>query len=202
MAENLVHIEKEKRKTQFKLIVVGDPMIGKTSLIQRYVKAQIPNNYLPTVGSSICKQPVKLNYNGTLLDISLMIWDIAGQEKFNLLHKAYFEGAKGAIIGFDLTNAESFANVRKWRESLAKNNLANIPVVLVGNKSDVAEKICIGQEQVEAMQKELNIPDYYWTSAKNGANVNEMFYCMAYRIYAKLEPTFRNMKDAEPVNGQ
>jgi len=166
-----VHVTGENGEIVMKVIVIGDGGVGKTSLLRKYVKKQFEYKYLPTVGVNISKQPMKyLNK-----DINLMFWDIAGQPQFHLLHKVYYNGANAAILMFDLTNSPSFFNIKNWYNELIKYNLKEIPMILVGNKSDLTKDRKIIEPMVGNMMEQLGIEIYYETSALNGQNVNEVF---------------------------
>ncbi len=175
--------EREEDELIFKVIVVGDPAIGKTSLIKKYVKHQFEGEYLPTVGVSISKEPVSLEVGGKKLKINLMLWDLAGQPQFHLLHKVYFNGADGIILGFDLTRTHTYENVKNWHGELVKNGLTAKPMILVGNKSDLGEDRKVSIVHIEHRKEQLAIPDYIETSALTGHNVDELFSTIAGRIY-------------------
>ena len=185
MSEPSVHIRSKQDKPIYKVITIGNPAVGKTSLIKKYVKHQIDNEYLPTVGASISKQPTVVNDNGAQVPIGLLIWDIAGQEQFHLLHKVYYKGSKGVVIVFDLTNPDSLASVKKWHDEIVANELGTIPCIMVGNKSDLSANIKITPDQIEQMKADTGIADYYETSALNGKNVVEFFTRLSERIHLK-----------------
>jgi small GTP-binding protein len=169
----------KSRKDIYKVVVIGDGFVGKTSLIKKYVKHKIETDYLPTVGSSISKQPVSLKIGDDIKKLSLLIWDIAGQRKFHLLHKVYFKGAHGIILVFDLTKRESFENIKKWYASITSYGLSECPMILVGNKCDLKEQYAVETSEIDMTKMMLNISEYFETSALDGINVKEMFQTMA-----------------------
>lgn len=177
--------EREEGEITYKIIVVGDPAIGKTSLIRKYVKYQFEKDYIPTVGVSISKQPIELEFGGKKLKINLMLWDLAGQPQFFLLHKVYFNGANGVLLGFDLTRTHTYSNTKEWHKELVKNGLASLPMVFCGNKSDLTEDRKVSQAHIDYMREQLSIPDYVETSALTGQNVNKLFETIARRILEK-----------------
>lgn len=177
--------EREPGDIIYKVIVIGDPAIGKTSLIRKFVKNQFEKDYLPTVGVSISKESIEMEIEGKKVIINLLLWDLAGQPQFYLLHKVYYNGANGVILGFDLTRTHTYSNLKNWHKELVKDGLIDLPMVLVGNKSDLKEERKVGMAHINHMQESLNIPDYVETSALTGQNVGTMFKTIAKRIYER-----------------
>lgn len=184
-AESNVHIRGKSDKPVYKIITIGEPSVGKTSLIKKFVKNQIDDEYLPTVGASISKQPAYIMDSEKKVPISMLLWDIAGQEQFNLLHKVYYKGSKGVVIVFDLTSPATLASVKKWKQDTATNEISDVPIVLVGNKSDLAGQVKVTPPQIQEMMAATGIKDYFETSAMTGKNVHEFFNKLAERIYFK-----------------
>ena len=186
MNEDLYIQERAEDEITYKLIVIGDPAIGKTSLIKKYVTHQYEKDYIPTVGVSISKQPVSLKApDGKKIKINLLLWDLAGQPVFHLLHKVYFNGANGVLLGFDLTRMHTYSNAKVWHKELVKNGLASVPTVFFGNKADLHEERKISPVHIQHMQEQLAIPDYIETSALSGKNVENLFNTIAHRIYER-----------------
>ncbi len=181
--EKLYVQKREKGEIIYKVIIVGDPAIGKTSLIRKFVEDQFEFDYIPTVGVSISKQPVKLNIGGKDFNINLMLWDLAGQPQFFLLHKVYFKGANGVLLGFDLTRTHTYSNMKNWHKELVKNGLTSLPTVMVGNKVDLKDQRAVSKAHVEHMKEQLSIRDYIETSALTGENVDKLFRTIARRIF-------------------
>lgn len=177
--------EREPGDIIYKVIVIGDPAIGKTSLIRKFVKNQFEKDYLPTVGVSISKESIEMEIEGKKVIINLLLWDLAGQPQFYLLHKVYYNGANGVILGFDLTRTHTYSNLKNWHKELVKDGLIDLPMVLVGNKSDLKEERKVGMAHINHMQESLNIPDYVETSAMTGQNVGTLFKTIAKRIYER-----------------
>ncbi|MHA1777728.1 MAG: hypothetical protein DRO88_08830 [Promethearchaeia archaeon] len=186
-SEDIFVQEREEGEIIYKIIVVGDPAIGKTSLIRKYVKYQFEKDYIPTVGVSISKQPINLEIEGKEVKINLMLWDLAGQPQFFLLHKVYFNGANGVLLGFDLTRTHTYSNTKEWHKELVKNGLTSLPMVYFGNKSDLKEERKVATPHIQYMQEQLGIPDYVETSALTGENVDNLFETIARRIYEKKQ---------------
>ncbi len=167
----------------YKVIVVGDPSIGKTSLIRKFVQDQFEVDYIPTVGVNISKQPIEIMVGNKKIKINLMIWDLAGQGQFYMLHKVYYNGANGIILAFDLTRTYTFTNVKNWHAELMKFGLSSKPMMLVGNKADLKKEIKVSDAHIEHMKQQLGIAEYVETSALDGKNVQNMFETIARLIY-------------------
>ena len=122
-------------KAEFKLVVIGDGGVGKTTFVKRHLTGEFQKPYIPTRGAE-CNI---IDFFTTHGKIRFHIWDTAGQEKFGNLRECYYIGAHCAIIMFDLTSRQTYKNVPKWHKDLVKI-CENIPIVLVGNKADVKER--------------------------------------------------------------
>jgi len=185
--DTLINIRnlKDKKAIPAKIIIIGDPAVGKTSLIKRYVKTQIDSEYLPTVGAHISKQPVKLLIGNEIVNVALLLWDIAGQDHFKILHKVYYNGAKGVILVYDLTKPNTLANIANWHnEAIEHLGKRKVPMILVGNKSDLKSEIKVTKEEITKMKETIQISDSFETSALNGDNVTELFYTIGERVYS------------------
>jgi len=165
----------------FKVIVLGDPAVGKTSLLKQYVTKQFVENYLPTVGVNIVKEQFELDEKNAT--VNLMFWDVAGQPQFYMLHKPYFNGADGMILVFDLTRSSTFSNINNWVDTAAKYGLSKIPRILIGNKIDLKDKRKIILPMAEHLSEKLNAP-YFETSALTGKNVKRVFLKIAELVYS------------------
>jgi small GTP-binding protein len=155
-----------------KVCLLGDPAVGKTSLVQRYVYDKFDEKYLSTIGT---KPSVKvLEHKGT--EVTLTIWDIAGQETFQNVHSSYFKGAAGAVMVCDIMRPETVKNLTHWSHRFHEA-VPDSPIVLVSNKWDLIEE---GSEMI-GIEKEITsfaqMEDcvYIRSSAKDGTNVDEMF---------------------------
>jgi small GTP-binding protein len=159
----------------YKIIVIGDPAVGKTSLLTNFCGDKFQYEYVPTVGVNITKQKVTVkNDMGKDTNITLMIWDVAGQPQFYMLHRPYFNGADGMILVYDVTRSSSFSNVNNWYSTAVKYGLSGVPRVLIGNKIDLKDEKKIILPMAEHLSQKLNAP-FFETSAMTGENVAEMF---------------------------
>ncbi len=166
----------------FKVIVIGDPSVGKTSLLLKFSSKKFKEQYIPTVGVNITKEQVTLEENGQKVLINLMLWDVAGQPQFYMLHKPYFNGADGMMLVFDITRSSTFSNVNNWYSTAVKHGLSGIPRVLIGNKLDLKEERKIIRPMAVHLSEKLNAP-YFETSALNGENVETIFSKIAELCY-------------------
>lgn len=165
----------ERSEMIYKVIVIGDPAVGKTSLLTNFCGDKYNSEYIPTVGVNITKQKVTVkNDMGKDTDIFLMIWDVAGQPQFYMLHRPYFNGADGMILVYDVTRSSSFSNVNNWYSTAVKYGLSGVPRVLIGNKIDLKDEKKIIIPMAEHLSQKLNAP-FFETSALTGENVAEMF---------------------------
>ncbi len=155
------------KKYALKIIVVGDPAVGKTSLIRRHATDTFEENYAPTIGTDFVLKVVNLKE----MEITCTIWDIGGHESFMNIRNVYYEGADGAIIIYDVTREDTFKNVRKWYADYTKI-VGIIPTAIIGNKIDLERKV--KTEVAKKLALELHAI-FYETSAKTGENVNKAF---------------------------
>ena len=158
-----------------KITLAGDGLVGKTSLIRRYVLDHFDDKYTVTIGTKVTKKNIKMNRNGEDTDITFMIWDIMGQMGFSeLLKKKHFEGAAGAIGVADITRKETLDDLTYWTDSLYET-VGKIPVIILANKCDV------GKQQIKFTEREIADfakkykATYGFTSAKTGVNVGPAF---------------------------
>ena len=171
-----------KKDYAFKTIVIGDPGVGKTTMVFRSTGQAFRKSYLPTIGTNIEEKFIRLHDT----EFVMVLWDVAGQVKFDKLRTKFYKGAKCVIIVFDLTKSESFENVKKWYSDV-KSNISysnELEVILCGNKSDLKEEIQISEEKVLNLASELNV-DYLETSARNMTNIEKIFVTMINNIISK-----------------
>ncbi|XP_021962421.1 ras-related protein Rab-7L1 [Folsomia candida] len=157
----------------FKVIIIGDPTVGKTSFVQRYVQDSFKRDYKGTVGVDFALKIIKWSENQT---VKLQLWDIAGQERFAWMTRVYFKDANGCVIMFDLNNKNSFLNTLKWKKDVeSKCTLPDgspIPCMLLANKCDAPARE-VEQMEIEDFYKENNFIGWTETSAKSGIMVHD-----------------------------
>ena len=157
---------------KLKLLLLGESSIGKTCVMERYYNNSFKDNYIVTIGSDIRLKRLEINK----CDIDVTIIDTAGQERFRSLAKMEIKGADGILVGFDLTNKNTFEQVTYWIEQIEANKNKDFPVsiVLFGNKYDKKEQMVVNDDDIELLKKKYNFK-YFATSAKDGTNVQEAF---------------------------
>ncbi|NVM31092.1 MAG: GTP-binding protein [Candidatus Helarchaeota archaeon] len=184
----------ELTRYRYKLIVCGDPSVGKTSTILRFTDNAFKRTYIPTIGVNLSEK--FLEYEDA--SIKFVIWDIAGQSKFEKMRSYFYKGADGLLLVFDLTAPESFKNIPHWYEDIKDYLKTNLRGLILGNKNDLIDQREVQKDQIEKLTKKLRL-DYYETSALTGENVNESFTKMAELLYKKAKPPVVKKKKAPGV---
>ena len=161
----------------FKLLLIGDSGVGKSCLLLRFADHTYTDSYISTIGVDFKIRTIDLDGK----TIKLQIWDTAGQERFRTITSSYYRGANGIIVVYDVTDMESFNNVRQWLNEIDKYACEGVSKLLVGNKSDLVSKKVVEQEMAKDFADKLSIP-FLETSAKSAENVEEAFLTMASEI--------------------
>jgi len=165
----------------FKLLLIGDSGVGKSCLLLRFADDTYTESYISTIGVDFKIRTVELDGK----TIKLQIWDTAGQERFRTITSSYYRGAHGIIIVYDITDVESFSNVRQWLFEIDRFASEQVNKLLVGNKSDLTNKRVVTTETAKEFAQTLDIP-FLETSAKNSTNVEEAFLTMAAQIKTRM----------------
>mmetsp|Transcript_7288 Transcript_7288/g.11083 ORF Transcript_7288/g.11083 Transcript_7288/m.11083 type:complete len:205 (-) Transcript_7288:82-696(-) len=173
---------------QFKLVLLGESAVGKSSLVLRFVKGQFLDYQESTIGAAFLTQTVCLNDT----TVKFEIWDTAGQERYHSLAPMYYRGAQAAIVVYDLTNAESFERAKNWVKELQRQGNPNIVIALAGNKLDLEDRRKITAAEAQAYADENGIL-FLETSAKTAVNVNELFVAIAKKL-PKTPPKLPSQK--------
>ncbi|KAJ8601037.1 hypothetical protein CTAYLR_007970 [Chrysophaeum taylorii] len=170
----------------FKLLLIGDSGVGKSCLLLRFADDTYTESYISTIGVDFKIRTIELEGK----TIKLQIWDTAGQERFRTITSSYYRGAHGIIVVFDVTDTESFNNVKQWLHEIDRYACQNVKKLLVGNKCDLASKRAVPTEQAKEFADSLGI-HYLETSAKNSTNVEKAFTTMAGQIrkWMQTQPT-------------
>ncbi|RXH94851.1 hypothetical protein DVH24_024535 [Malus domestica] len=161
----------------FKLLLIGDSGVGKSCLLLRFADDSYLDSYISTIGVDFKIRTV--DQDGKT--IKLQIWDTAGQERFRTITSSYYRGAHGIIIVYDVTDQESFNNVKQWLNEIDRYASENVNKLLVGNKADLTANKVVSYETAKAFADEIGIP-FMETSAKNATNVEQAFMAMAAEI--------------------
>ncbi|CAG5128974.1 unnamed protein product, partial [Candidula unifasciata] len=153
----------------FKVLLIGNSGVGKTSFLFRYADNSFTSTFVSTVGIDFkVKSILRKNRR-----IKLQIWDTAGQERYRTITTAYYRGAMGFVLMYDVTNEVSFGAVQDWIYQIKIHSCANVPIVIVGNKSDQANRI-VQQQEGQLLATSLGL-DFFETSAKENVNVSAVF---------------------------
>jgi len=166
----------------FKILIIGDAGVGKSSFLLRFSDNTFTESRINTLGVDFKVRT--LNINGSR--VKMQIWDTAGQERFSSITITYYRAVQGIIILYDITNRETFTNVNKWVLQINKYACDCAKIVLVGNKSDMVNDRKVTSKEAEQLAGELNF-GFLETSAKNALNVEEGFIKLAIAIKEKLE---------------
>jgi small GTP-binding protein len=157
-----------------KVSLLGDPGVGKTSLVNRYIDEIFEKDYRPTLGVNIMTKDIESKRIGK--KVRLVIWDIAGQEKYDFTRKMFFQGCKGVFLIYDITRPNSLTNIKnKWLKDLRQFSQDDMKFILIGNKNDLQDQKQITREEGEKFADSINAIDLIETSAKEGDNVNHAF---------------------------
>ena len=169
MSNNSIE-QSSKYEYLFKIILIGNSGVGKSSIMQRYMKQTFNSNYKITIGVDFLMKSLKINDQ----IVKLQVWDTAGQEKYRSMISSYYRGAHVALIVFDLTSHTSFEDLPLWNENFYKNGPEQKNTILIGNKKDLVEERQVTQEEAELFSQTNNMI-YFETSAKEGNNIDYVF---------------------------
>ena len=174
----------KKKIFDAQIITLGEGKVGKTSLIFRYIDDTFTLDYLSTIGIDSKVKKTKLK-NGE--DIKVKLFDTAGQERFKSITINYIKKANGILLVYDLTDEESFKKIETWYENLSRDSNNILPIVLIGNKSDLKEDRVVSTEEGKELAKKLKIENHFFeTSCKDGENVHEAINDLVQQIYDKF----------------
>mmetsp|Transcript_6109 Transcript_6109/g.5458 ORF Transcript_6109/g.5458 Transcript_6109/m.5458 type:complete len:212 (+) Transcript_6109:63-698(+) len=167
----------------FKIVLVGDAGVGKTHLLNRYIKGTLPKNNVPTIGVEFATRTVELA-NGSR--VKAQIWDTAGQERYRAITSAHYRRAVGALLVYDVTKEKTFESVTRWMEELKYHAEPDIVIMLVGNKIDLVEKSQglrkVSREDAKKVADEHQML-FEESSAITSQNVNDVFERLLQEIY-------------------
>mmetsp|Transcript_13894 Transcript_13894/g.50609 ORF Transcript_13894/g.50609 Transcript_13894/m.50609 type:complete len:217 (+) Transcript_13894:256-906(+) len=168
-----------------KLLLIGDSGVGKSCLLLRFSDDSFTTSFITTIGIDFKIRTVELDGKR----VKLQIWDTAGQERFRTITTAYYRGAMGILLVYDVTDESSFNNIRNWMRNIEQHAADNVNKILVGNKCDMDEsKRAVPTSRGQALADEFNIP-FFETSAKSNINVENVFKTIAREIKQRLVET-------------
>jgi Ras-related protein Rab-1A len=158
----------------FKILIIGDSGVGKSCLLLKFTDRYFNDSYISTIGVDFKIQTIQLDNK----IIKLQIWDTAGQDRFKTITTSYYRGSHGIVIVYDITDKESFLNVRNWLEEVHKYASDNVKILLVGNKCDLQNHRQVSIQEGKELANRLNIP-FIEASAKDSTNVQQLFINLA-----------------------
>ena len=172
----------ELKTYKYKICLVGEEGVGKTSLIHRFVSGAFDESYIRTLGAVVSKKTMDLGpIRGSSVNVDMMILDIMGKRTFlQLFKEAYFHGAKGILAVFDVTRRNSLQDLTKWIDGV-RESVGPIPIYALGNKVDLTERRETTEEDAASVLRAYECPILY-TSAKTGSNVEGAFQGLARSI--------------------
>ena len=176
----------------FKVIIVGPPAVGKTSLLNRFVHNEFKMKYSLTIGVDFLTKNVEYE---PLKIAKLQIWDIGAQERFKFLHRSFYEGAFGALVVFDLSRQQTFLGIKAWISEMSSIIKDDIPKIIIGNKADLIPEIgqIIDKNEILLYSESQNC-FYIETSAKTGKNVEIAFLELAKNMVKRMERIMKTNK--------
>ncbi|KAI1340141.1 ras-domain-containing protein [Xylariaceae sp. FL0016] len=165
----------------FKLLLIGDSGVGKSCLLLRFADDTYTESYISTIGVDFKIRTIELDGK----TVKLQIWDTAGQERFRTITSSYYRGAHGICVVYDVTDMDSFNNVKQWLQEIDRYATEGVNKLLVGNKSDMSDKKVVEYTVAKEFADSLGIP-FLETSAKNASNVEQAFLTMARQIKERM----------------
>ncbi|XP_032836172.1 ras-related protein Rab-6A isoform X2 [Petromyzon marinus] len=180
---------------KFKLVFLGEQSVGKTSLITRFMYDSFDNTYQATIGIDFLSKTMYLEDR----TVRLQLWDTAGQERFRSLIPSYIRDSTVAVVVYDVTNVNSFQQTSKWIDDVRTERGSDVIIMLVGNKTDLADKRQVSIDEGERKAKELNVM-FIETSAKAGYNVKQLFRRVAAALPGMDASPERSKEDMIDIN--
>ncbi|ELP91160.1 hypothetical protein EIN_480990 [Entamoeba invadens IP1] len=178
-----------------KVLLLGESGVGKSAICHRLCKDSFTDIYTSTIGVEYAPKYIDLENN----TLKVQLWDSAGQERFKNITRCYYRSTNGVILVFDMTQRESFNKVVEWYDDVMSKSEGSRPVVyIVGNKSDLSDKICVSEKEIDKLSERLNSAKTFFCSAKSGKNVIAIFRQLAADMVLKEEKVC--FEEPETVN--
>ena len=165
-------------ETVYKVLLLGDTTGGQTCFLMKYTDKTFQDIHMATIGLDYRLKTMKLKSGK---DIKLQIWDTAGQDRFRAITKNYYKGSHGIILIYDVTNLQTFENVKNWVSQIREEAANNVVIYIAANKIDMETERKVSRQEGESLAQELGFP-FMETSAKSGININETFEDLVERI--------------------
>ncbi|XP_037623674.1 ras-related protein Rab-8B-like [Sebastes umbrosus] len=165
----------------FKLLLIGDSGVGKTCLLFRFSEDSFNTTFISTIGIDFKIRTIELDGKR----VKLQIWDTAGQERFRTITTAYYRGAMGIMLVYDISNEKSFENIKNWIRNIEEHASSDVEKMVLGNKCDMTDRRQVSKDRGEKLAIDYGVK-FLETSAKSGINVEEAFYNMGRDILHNL----------------
>jgi len=178
----------------FKLLLIGDSGVGKSCLLLRFADDTYTESYISTIGVDFKIRTIELEGK----TVKLQIWDTAGQERFRTITSSYYRGAHGIIVVYDVTDQDTFNNVKQWLQEIDHYACEGVNKLLVGNKSDLESKKVVDYNTAKEFADQLSIP-FLETSAKSASNVEQAFLTMTKQIKDRMGNSTAQNKNEKKI---
>ncbi|KAL5007997.1 hypothetical protein ScPMuIL_013578 [Solemya velum] len=173
----------------FRIVLIGNSGVGKSCLLLRFADDTWTDTFIATIGVDFKIRTIEMDGK----QVKLQIWDTAGQDRFKSITTSYYRGAAGVAVVYDVTDLESFNNVKTWLDDVERYSSEDVSKLIIGNKSDLETKRVVGYDTGKEFCDGLGIP-FLETSAKNSSNVDQAFMAMASAMKSRLP------EDVKPTN--
>jgi len=180
---------------QYKLLLIGETAVGKSCLLLRLAEDSFTHSFMPTIGIDFKNRNINLDGE----EIQLQVWDTAGQERFRTITTAYYRGAQGIMLVFDVTDQKSFDKIGYWMETTRKHAHDGVNLLLVGNKCDRQDKRVVDTDRAKKLAEKYGLA-YFETSAKTGQSVDEAFMHLARDVRRRQTEKKEALED-QPAKG-
>ena len=178
-----VEKSKELREFVFKIVILGNAAVGKTSLINQFCEGKFQDDYKPTLDANIIRKDVDIDGEDVDTRIRLIMWDLAGQEKYSVIRSMYFQGCEGALLVYDVTRYNTFDSIKtKWLRDFKKYIKKKGVYILIGNKIDLNDQLVVPTEKGKDLAEDIQASHFIETSAKLGENIEEAFLLLVRQI--------------------
>ena len=181
----------------FKILIIGDSTTGKTNILSKYLHNKFDKASKATIGVELCRKIYTIKNE----KVEAQIWDTAGQERYRSMTKAYYKGALGALIVYDITKKETFDNIENWIADLRNSADKKATIILVGNKNDLEEERKVSKDIGESKAKEFGFA-FLETSALNGSNIELAFQTLIEEVYKNHHKEFEPSNNLEILKGK
>uniref|UniRef100_A0A5S6QAG8 Ras-related protein Rab-8A n=1 Tax=Trichuris muris TaxID=70415 RepID=A0A5S6QAG8_TRIMR len=181
----------------FKLLLIGDSGVGKTCLLFRFAEDSFSPSFISTIGIDFKIRTIELDGK----KIKLQIWDTAGQERFRTITTAYYRGAMGILLVYDITNEKSFENIKNWVRNIEEHASTDVEKIILGNKCDMEKQRQVSKERGAQLAIEYGVK-FMETSAKADLNVESAFFTLAQDIKSKTQKNFEASRTQSAAFGR